>query len=45
MLAREQFNAVLCNQMKEVWESATSIDEKWNVLKSVICDSTTRILG
>ena len=32
--AREQFIVGVCNQMKEVWEGTTSIDKKWNVLRS-----------
>ena len=45
MSAREQFIAGVCNQMKEVWESTTSIDEKWNVLKSAMCNNTVMILS
>ena len=31
--------------MKEVWESTTSIDGKWNILRSAMCDNAARILG
>ena len=39
---REQFIVGVCNQMKEVWEGTTSIDEKWNVLRSALCDNAAR---
>ena len=31
--------------MKEVWESTTSIDGKWKILRSAMCDNAARILG
>ena len=31
--------------MKEVWESTTSIDGKWNILRPAMCDNAARILG
>ena len=37
MSAREQFIVSVCNQMKEVWESTTSIDRKWNVCHVSYC--------
>ena len=35
----------VCDEMKELWDSVDSIEDKWNVLRSALCDNAAMILG